>query len=186
MGVRGTLWLALLTLVVVVAYFFAFEEKPPELPRVTLLGEPLYVDPSAPKEYVLRFDPELVRRVLLVQHGAVRSAERSGSRWRGSRKRGAPDEFLESLRELVVLTTIGSAGLDLADYGLAPPSRQVVLEFSGRPPTRLSIGDRNPSGTAVYVRVGDGPVLLVGSLLLWEFEKAYAAFEESEAQRNAS
>jgi hypothetical protein len=98
-----------------------------------------------------------------------------GARWRGAADDRNLDDFLTSLKNTTELTTTSGGIADVADYGLDAPQRRVQVEVTGDTPSGLAIGDRNPAGMAVYVRVGDGPVMLVGALLVWEFDKTFAA-----------
>jgi hypothetical protein len=83
------------------------------------------------------------------------------------------DGFLETLANLTRLVVIDDPGIDLKDFGLAPP-RAVVSVRDGTTRT-FTIGDRNPPLTALYVQVLPSTnIELVGSVLLWEFDKLVA------------
>lgn len=175
MSGRGTAILAALAGLSALLYFAAPRDDRVALPTATLLGEPRYVDPSQPVEHLFAFDPAQVTAVSLI-HGSVRAtARRAGAQWEGVDNAARFEEFLGALAATAKLTTIEAAPTDLAVYGLATPSRRLVLDLVAGPPVTLAIGDRTPVGTAVYVRLGDGPVELAGSLLLWEIDKGKAA-----------
>jgi len=179
MGVRGTLILALL--IVVVGAYVWFEEAPSEAPgrsTDTLLGEPKAFDPNLPVRHLLEYQPADVWSIRLERHGQMRETERSGETWTTTNP-GAITDFLGNLAQLAVLMDIPAGAAELRDYGLDPPQGVVRLQTRGQPtPLVLQIGDRNPSVTGVYVRIGeDGPVLLAGALVAWEFDKAFRALD---------
>ena len=178
MGARGTLALALL--IVIVGAVVWFEEAPPEAPgrsTETLLGEPKAVDPNQPVRHLLDFNPADVVKVQLEHAGVTRMTERSVNGWTATSNPNAINDFLANLAQLGVLMDIPAGATELRDYGLDPPQSVVQLQTRGQPkPLVLQIGDRNPSVTGAYVRVGEsGPTLLAGALIVWEFEKAFRA-----------
>ena len=178
MGVRGTLILALL--IVAVGAYVWFEEAPPEAPgrsTDTLLGEPKAFDPNQPVRHLLEYQPADVLSIRLERDGNMRETERSGETWTTTSPPGAITDFLGNLAQLAVIMDIPAGAAELRDYGLDPPHSVVRLQTRGQPmPLVLQIGDRNPSVTGVYVRIGDdGPVLLAGALVAWEFDKAFRA-----------
>jgi len=183
MGVRGTLVLALL--IVAVGAYVWLEEVAPEAPgRSTdaLLGEPKAFDPNKPVRHLLEYQPADVLSIWLERDGNIRETERSGETWTTTSTPGAINDFLANLAQLAVLMDIPAGAAELRDYGLDPPHSVVRLQTRGQPtPLVLQIGDRNPSVTGVYVRVGEsGPVLLAGALVAWEFDKAFRALGPAE------
>jgi hypothetical protein len=183
MGVRGTLVLALL--IVVVGAYVWLEEAPPEAPgrsTDTLLGEPKAFDPNQPVRHLLEYQPADVLSIRLERDGKMRQTERSGETWMTTSPPGAITDFLGNLAQLAVIMDIPAGAAELRDYGLDPPHSVVRLQTRGQPsPLVLQIGDRNPSVTGVYVRIGDdGPVLLAGALVAWEFDKAFRALGPAE------
>jgi uncharacterized protein DUF4340 len=178
MGVRGTVILALL--IVAVGTYVWLEGTPPEAPgRSTdaLLGEPKAFDPNKPVRHLLEYQPAEVSSIRLERGGQIRATERSGETWTTTSNPAAITDFLANLAQLAVVMDIPAGAAELRDYGLDPPQSVVRLQTRGQPtPMVLQIGDRNPSVTGVYVRVGeDGPVLLAGALVTWEFDKAFRA-----------
>jgi hypothetical protein len=174
MGVRGTLILALLTLVVGALVWL--EEVPRDgtsRPPDTLLGEPR-ADQQV--RHLLEFTPADILSVQLERGDMSRQARRSGATW-STANPAAVDDFLENLSQLGVLMDIPAGEGDLPDYGLNPPQSVIRLQVRGQmKPLILQVGDRNPSVTGVYVRLGEkGPVLLAGALVAWEFDKAFRA-----------
>ena len=178
MGARGTLVLALLV-VAIGAYLWLEEAPPPRAGRSpeTLLGEPRGVDPNQPVRRILDFQPADVVAIRLERNGTSRDTERSGDVWSKAANPAAIKDSLQNLAQLVVLMDIPADATDLAHYGLAPPRGVLQLQVTGRStPLVLQIGDRNPSVTGVYVRLGaNGPVVLAGALVAWEFDKAFRA-----------
>jgi hypothetical protein len=183
MGWRGTATLMLL-LAVVGAYLW-FEEAPRKeaLRPGTLLGEPRVAEPVAAARHLFDFDPGDVVAVRLQHQGEARQAERSGETWEGASDSGSISDFLPSLAALGVLMDIPAGPGDLKDYGLEPPRSVLELRLRNRTaPLVLLIGDRNPATTGVYARLGEnGPVVLAGALVAWEFEKAFKALAPARA-----
>jgi uncharacterized protein DUF4340 len=183
MGVRGTLILALL--IAAVGAYVWFEEAPSAAPgrsTDTLLGEPKAFDPNQPVRHLLEYQPADVSSIRLERGGQMRTTERSGETWTATSNPAAIADFLANLAQLAVVMDIPAGTAELRDYGLDPPQSVVRLQTrSQRTPMVLQIGDRNPSVTGVYVRIGeDGPVLLAGALVTWEFDKAFRALGPGE------
>jgi hypothetical protein len=113
----------------------------------------------------------------LEHDGTTRDTQRSGDTWSKTANPATIKDFLTNLAQLAVLMDIPAGTTSLRDYGLDPPRSVVQLQISGRStPLVLQIGDRNPSVTGVYVRLAeDGPVVLAGALVAWEFDKAFQA-----------
>lgn len=178
MGARGTLVLALL--IIIVGALVWFEEarhdesgRPPE----ALLGEPRAVDPKQPVRHLLEFTPGQIVSVRLEHDGMTRETERLGDTWSTTANPAAIADFLQNLSQLAILMDIPAGEGDLRDYGLSPAQSVIQLQVRGEAkPLILQVGDRNPSVTGVYVRLGEtGPVLLAGALVAWEFDKAFRA-----------
>jgi hypothetical protein len=186
MGARGTLILALLV-VIVGAYLWLEEVPPPEAGRSTgtLLGQPGAGDPNQPVRHILDVRPAEVVAIRLERDGTTRATQRSGNTWSNAANPAAINDFLENMVPLAVLMDIPADAADLRLYGLDPPRSVLQLQVSGRStPLVLQIGNRNPSVTGVYVRLGeDGPVVLAGALVAWEFDKAFRALGPPEEKQ---
>jgi hypothetical protein len=175
MGWRGTVFLLLGVILAAGAYFATREEQRVELPDETLLGEPRYSDPAQRGKKLVDIDPADVTRIVLQVGNDQAISERTASGWTGNADARQLDDFFSSLTDLREIVRIESGAADLASYGLNPPARLIVLDRKNGTSIRLAAGDRNPAATAVYVRIDDGPVTLAGALLLWEFDKLFAA-----------
>lgn len=177
MGWRGTVVLAVL--IAAVGAYVWFEAGPPEqplLPADTLLGEPRMVDPNQVIRHLLDFEPADVTGVRLERDGVVRASERANDTWTATSNPGAVNDFLQNLAQLAVVMDIPAGPTELQEYGLQPPHSVVRLQTREPQPLVLLIGDRNPSVTGAYARIGEqGPVVLAGALVLWEFDKAFRA-----------
>lgn len=93
---------------------------------------------------------------------------------------GVVDGFLDQLARLGRLTQFVEG--DLGAFGLAPPRGSIVLR--GAQEATIVIGDRNPPLTALYVQVLPAPdIVLVGSVLLWEYDKLLAEIRGAGAPR---
>lgn len=137
--------------------------------------------PDRGGESLLQLDPKRVRQVdVLPREGAPYSFNRRHQTWtmsaQGSEVEVPSDRldgFLETLAGLTRLVVIDGADVNLAEFGLAPP-RAIVTIRDGRV-LSLAIGDRNPPLTALYVQIlPEANITLVGSVLLWEFDKLVA------------
>jgi len=175
MGRRGTVLLALL--LVAVGAFVWLEGPPPEGPQG---GQPFDDSvprlPTQPIRHLVDIVPGDVTRVRIMRNGETREAERTDSGWRGAGNPTAINDFLHNLTQLGILMDIPSDA-ELTDYGLEPPQSEVRLQLrTAGSPLVLQVGDRNPSTTGVYVRLGEnGPVVLAGALAAWEVEKLFNA-----------
>jgi uncharacterized protein DUF4340 len=178
MGKRGTILLAVLILLV--GAYVWYEEAPPADTRPVPLGEPPR-EPTTPVRHLVEFDPASVFAVSLEHTGQVRRADRSSGEWSSAAE--AMTDFVHNLLGIGVLVDMPSAPTDLADFGLQRPQSIVRIALRGQStPVVLLIGDRNPATTGVYVRIGDnGPVVLAGALVTWEFDKAFKALDTSNA-----
>jgi len=180
MGWRGTIVLAVVVLIAGAYLWVAEAPKPlsPENPP-SLLGEPLLRDPS---KFValIPFKPGDVE-ALEVRHGQAHlTATRTAEGWQSSPDQAPIDAFLNNLTELGRVMQIPATANALQDYGLEAPQSVVKLRLRGTDrPLTVEIGDQNPAGTGVYVRIdGQGPVILAGALLTWELDKLFRRFQE--------
>lgn len=175
MGWRGTIVLALLIAVVGTYVWFDTGWKPTTIR--TADGEAPAPAPTPVVPPLITVKPTDVVGIELAHAGKTLAARRDGTIWKGAKKSDAIDDFLKNLNQLGMLMKIPEGVNDLKDYGLQPPHSVVRLLLKGQAaPVILQIGDRNPATTGVYVRLGEnGPVVLAGALLVWEFEKAFQA-----------
>jgi hypothetical protein len=179
MGVRGTVILALMVLAA--AAVLLLEGPPPgERPESpNLLGEPLVVDPTEVPIALIRFAPEEVERVTLVQRGKRFSTTRAQGTWTGTKLPRVIDDFLDSLTQLAELGRLESDPASLRDYGLNPPQGEIELHLRAGDPLLVQIGDHTPAATGAYVRIGrQGHTAVAGALIIWEFEKALKAVDQ--------
>ncbi len=139
--------------------------------------------PTRTGEPLVKLDPEDVREVEL-------DASASGLHFRFVRRADgwilitpsgeSPipsdrlDGFLDTVAGLTRLVEIGEADtVNPAEFGLAPPRGHVVIRNGGE--INLALGDRNPPLTGLYVQVLPRTnIVLVGAVLLWEFDKLVA------------
>jgi hypothetical protein len=179
MGWRGTAVLAVTA--VVLGIYLWFEQTPHNNAPGSrgTLGAP-WRQPTAPMQPLLKFTPAEVTAIRLDHGGRTVETERRGGGWRRTEPPGAIDDFLQNLKQLAVLSEIPASAGDLKDFGLQPAQSILQLRLRGRAPLVLQIGDRNPATTGVYVRIGEGPVVLAGALVEWEFEKAFRALSAPE------
>lgn len=174
MGWRGTLTLALLA-IILGAYVWFGQPAGDESMRG---GEILDAPPRQPTTALpplLDFAPVDITAIRLQHDGRTLEVTRQDGGWRETQPPQAIEDFLRNLSHLAVLSEIPAAGGDLKDYGLQPARSLLELQRGDRAPLTLQIGDRNPATTGVYARVGNGPVVLAGALVEWEFQKIFKA-----------
>jgi hypothetical protein len=174
---RGTA-LLLGVLAVLAAWLWLFERTRPVAPPAE--AEPPLLAASAAD----------VARVALAERGTTLVASRAergwvddaGRRWPGD----AVDDVVEAVVSLRPLMTVDSDPRLAEDYGLGPGATRLELDDrAGRRLVALDVGERNPAGTALYVRRGDDrAVVLVGAVLAWELEKLRGAAPHDQAARN--
>ena len=140
--------------------------------------------PTTPSSPLVAMPPDQVRSLSIRGEDVAGRFERSGAGWTFAPEGGsavavdtdAPEGFLRTVAGLARLTQF--VDTDAAAFGLAHPRGTFAL--GAGPGQRVDIGERNPTLTAVYVRAGDSPdVVLVGSVLLWEWDKLLAAARRS-------
>jgi hypothetical protein len=185
MGWRGTGVLALCVGLAGVLLWFEGPARQETASRALTFAAGVAPEPTAPTPRLLDFLPSEVVAVELEHGGLTRTAHRDGDTWEGTNASSVVNDFLHNISGLGVLAEIPAAPADLKDYGLEPPQSVLVLQLRDRAqPLVLQIGDRNPATTGVYVRIGDnGPVVLAGALVTWEFDKAFNGLAPRSADR---
>jgi hypothetical protein len=179
MGWRGTAGLAVIAVLLGI-YLWFDQPSSRGVPRASGTLPAAQRQPTAPMQLLLAFTPTEVTGISLKHDGRTVEAHRRAGSWRSTEPPGAIDDFLHNLTQLAVLSEIPTTAGDLKDFGLQPAQSVLQLQMRHRGPLVLQIGDRNPATTGVYVRVGDGPVVLAGALVEWEFEKAFRALAAPE------
>jgi hypothetical protein len=139
---------------------------------------------AAPKrtgELVVALDPKQIRQVdVAPRDGGPYSFARKDGGWVIKLPGGESevpsdrlDGFLETLAGLTRLVVIDEPDVSRAEFGLDPA--RAVVTMRGDKEIALAIGDRNPPLTALYVQVlPKANIVLVGAVLLWEFDKLTA------------
>ena len=136
------------------------------------------VAPKRTGEPVVVFDPKGIRQVEVTpRDGSPYSFARKGGGWVMVGPAGEVevpsdrlDGFLETLAGLTRLVVIDEPDLSRAQFGLDPP--RAVVTMRGDQEIAIAIGDRNPPLTALYVQLLPRTnIVLVGAVLLWEFDK---------------
>jgi hypothetical protein len=143
------------------------------------------LEPPAPTqggERLFDLDPKRVRIVEIITRDrpVLYSFTRRDGTWTLSGPEGSVevpadrlDGFLETLAGLTRLVVIDGPEIDRKEFGLLPPRAMVTIR-DGRTVT-FAIGDRNAPLTALYVQVLPSTKIdLVGSVLLWDFDKLVA------------
>ena len=178
MGGRGTA--VLVVLIVLAGALVYFDNAPHEAaPDAGAFSDQIPTPPPTVRP-LLNFRPADVVALRLEHDGVVRAARRTDAeRWQPP----ALGDFIDTLAGLGALAQIPAEPADLHDYGLQPPQSVLQIQLrGGASPLVIQIGEHNPATTGVYARVGtDGPVVLAGALLAWEFEKAFKALGQPNA-----
>ena len=113
--------------------------------------------------------------------------ERTASgEWRGPLAGGAVEDFLANLGGVGRLSHIGIENRELEEFGLENPERSLLLvPRDPAEPIRVDVGKSNPPTTAVYTRINRiGPIILAGSVLVWEIDKLAARLDATPASAN--
>ena len=174
---RGTA-LLLAVLAVLAAWLWLFERARPAAPAAE-------TEPP-----LLTASPTDVARVALAERGTTVVASRAERGWVDDAGRPWPgdavDDVVQAVASLRPLMTVDADPRLADDYGLGPTATRLELaDRDGRRLVALDIGERNPAGTALYVRRGDDrAVVLVGAVLAWELGKLRGAAPHDESARN--
>lgn len=130
---------------------------------------------------VFEFDPQKVVRVEILHEEEGLICQHTPEGWKvepGMKELRARTmtDFLQSLAGLVEIGEIAGGEKSLPEYGLDHPPSRIVLHFEEGDSRALALGLHNPVYTSVYARVDETPrVVLVGSVILWEVRKLFAA-----------
>ena len=172
---RGTIGLAVLVAIVGAYLWFVDTPATPPTRPGTMQGPPQSKESADALRKLLVFDPTDVAGLQLQRASHRFTLERRDGNWQGTDDPSAVNDFLHTLATMGVLMDITVSAGGLAEYGLDPPLGVITLQLNGQAqPLVLEIGERNPAITGVYVRIGaDGPVVLAGALVEWEFDKLF-------------
>jgi hypothetical protein len=118
----------------------------------------------------LPFSEESVQQLQLQREGQVITCQKNGEIWKVVEPQGAnvTSSLVSSLIESLTLeretTSVNENATDLTLYGLEPPHATITLTGKNdQELAKISIGGRNPTSTAVYVKKGgSSQVVLLG------------------------
>ncbi len=176
MGLRGTLVLALLVALGAAILVYEGAGSSPNARAPGAPGEHLTTEDAKVVPPLLTFHPEEIDEIVLRSDGHQVTAKRERGKWPPTTPAGAVADFLENLSGIGELMRLESSPDHLRECGLDPPRGEIELHRGKGEPIVVLLGERNPPATGAYVRVGrDGHIALAGSLILWEFDKAYKA-----------
>ncbi len=137
----------------------------------------------APAPSLLDTEASAVTALTFRKEGRVVRAQRVAQRWSVIEPAGVkipPDLFDATVATL----TTGQPAEELsqepasayAAYGLATPATTLEVSFGEVPPILVSLGDENPTRTAVYARRSDRPaIFLVGLNLRYYVDLVFGA-----------
>jgi len=162
MRFKSATWIMLAALVAIAAYFFLVDEKDRKTrEREYKSGRKLFSYTRA----------ELERFVLINPKGERIEAARSGSDWKVVSPVEAPGDQPEiaSFLDQVIPGRRGvelSGARNLADYGLEKPFATLILYRAGAAaPETLFVGDKTPTSSNSYVRLGSTGSVRISSEL---------------------
>jgi hypothetical protein len=177
MSWRVTLALAIAVIVTALYAWFDLRRRvPPQRDSTANLS---VVPTGTMLKPLAEFTPENVAAIRLRRGSLQVQLRREDGHWTGTRQPEVVNDFLSNLHEMSAIMEVQASQKDLADYGLDSPADSLELLLKEGAPITLFLGNQNPSGTAIYVRVGRGNrVVLAGALLRWELEKLTRALTE--------
>jgi hypothetical protein len=121
------------------------------------------------RERILPLQVEDLREVRLRRGGRTIVSRREGGVWAVVEPPNAtiPQDLLEAfavaLTEAEEIARVGGAEVDPRAYGLDEGAARVEVVAAQGEPLLVTIGETNPTGTAVYARRGASPdVILIG------------------------
>ena len=162
MSFKATTWILIAALAAIAGYFFLVDEKN----RVQSVAE------HKLSTKLFRYRPEDVERFILINPKGERiEVARSGSGWKIVSPVEAPgagpeiSSFLDQIvpgRKRSELENV----LNLADYGLEKPFATLIIHRSGGAAAdTLFVGDKTPTGSNCYVRLGSSRNVLISNEL---------------------
>jgi hypothetical protein len=145
-------------LAVIIAYFFLVEEK----------HRKAEVQKSRAERKLFPFEPDGVQKFVLVNPDGERiDVERSSGGWKITAPVTVPgdgptiDAFLSQIVAGRRVEEIADVP-DLSAYGLQKPFATLILFANGgRAPDTLSVGDKTPTSSNSYVRIGSSKSVLI-------------------------
>jgi len=118
---------------------------------------------------LLNVEANRIDAVELRRDDRIVRCRRVDGRWQVTAPAGgsAPADLIAALvtniTELPDVDVVAENGTDLAQFGLDKPATEMTLTPGGGTPISVRLGNRNPSGTAVYAqRSGSDRVYLIG------------------------
>ena len=162
MKFKGTLIWALV-LIVLAAFVYLYEIRGGQRRQVA--------EEEAKKLLPIR--TEEVLQLTLRRPGETVSCGRAGDGWeitepiRTAGDRAAIERILQTLAQAEKHRTVADSAADLAPFGLDPPQVTIEVRTVEKPPQIIHLGQKNPSGSHIYARLGDRPAVhLTGTMLL--------------------
>jgi hypothetical protein len=144
--------------------------------------------PEAPRTQLIDLTLDRIGEMRLMRGPERVVCRHEGARWRVEEPAGArvPADLIgllvANLVESQAVEVVAEAGGPQEDFGFGEAGDRIELYPRGQhTPITVFLGARNPAGTALYVRLGDSPaVLLVGGIIHYYTERI---LEEVRASR---
>ncbi|HEY5132098.1 MAG TPA: DUF4340 domain-containing protein [Candidatus Krumholzibacteriaceae bacterium] len=162
MRIRATTWILLAALAAIVAYFFLVDQRAQQA-KEREHRESMKLFPYA--------RADVARFVLINPLGERVEVEHADSGWKVVSPVEAPGDrpAIESFLDQVVpgRTVIELPDVrNLADYGLDKPFATLIMFHKGAAaPDTLFVGDKTPTSSNTYVRVGSSKNVIISSML---------------------
>ena len=167
MKFKGTLWLALGFLTLVLYYYLV------DIPQ----GEKEREDKER-SEKILLFEEGSVEEFSLSENGQTIQLTRRKDDWeltqpvqaRGDRD--SATSFLNRLKTITYTRVVDDNPEDLRIFGLSVPSIEISLTLKNKEKISLSVGDNNPLGHSIYVKRGNENKVLLTRTPRKDLEKS--------------
>jgi hypothetical protein len=164
---RGLRFVILLLVAIPVAWYAYYDSKKGP------------IDDSPKRDKVFSVEADKIDELEITsESGEKTTLSRKGSDWEIVQPVAAPSDqatvsgITSNLSSLEIQRVLDEKPADLKEFGLAQPRVEVAFKANGQQ-RRLQLGQKTPSGTDVYAKLGDDPkVFLVSSYLDSTFNRS--------------
>jgi hypothetical protein len=164
---RGLRFVILLLVAIPVAWYAYYDSKKGP------------IDDSPKRDKVFSVEADKIDELEITsESGDKTTLRRKGSEWEIVQPVAAPSDqatvsgITSNLSSLEIQRVLDEKPADLKEFGLAQPRVEVAFKANGQQ-RRLQLGQKTPSGTDVYAKLGDDPkVFLVSSYLDSTFNRS--------------
>jgi hypothetical protein len=157
--------------------YYAVFERPPAPPGAA----------PAPRAAFLTMSEDQIQTFEARRGDEVVRCRRHDGRWQVVHPPGAkvPSDLIAAListvNDLPEVEVVADRPHDLAPFGLATPTAQLMLTPAAGAPVTVRLGSRNPAGTAVYAQRSTSPhVFLIGVNARYYADLLFASVQSRE------